>query len=667
MTTRRHRLVVAGLAVAAGVIVYAIATQFFPYHTPNHDEAVYLQQAAMLLEGRLFLDPPVVESLRPWFFVETGSGRLYPKYSPVPAAMFAVGKLLGGYRVGLALVAAGTVALTARIGTVVFDRQTGLLVGVLLLGSPLFLVDASVFLPYLPTTLWNLAFVVAYFHADRTGSQLSAAAAGLAIGIAFFARPYTAVLFALPVIGHALWTLRDLGREPLVRQAITAALGLAGVGTALAYNAVVTGDPLLFPYQAFAPQDGPGFGYREILGYSREYTPTLALRSNAEALWVYATKWVAGGALGTLAAALGLTVSLRRGLTPRQATLAGLFVTVPVGNLFFWGTLNTLGALDRAGDGLIHLLGPYYHVDLLVPTVVFGAVGLRIGWRSVRNRLANRPRVTARHVTAALVVCATVLAGAGVAMVAGPLADNSAVSERYEQAYTPFEKQAVGDDALVFLPAPYGDWLGHPFQSLRNDPGYDDGPVYALDQRQFAVVDAFPDRTLYRYTYRGSWAPTAGQTVEPRLREIEHARGAHVRHEIVLGVPRFAETVSYRLASENGSAYATTSATGRESLTLALSVDDRTATLDGGGNENRSVPVAGRETLRLTAFVDYGTGAGFSYRFEVPLTVESGAVRTLTPSVEVCRDGRLCDGEAAYVPGEHGTGITVETTLTTHD
>jgi len=667
MTPRRRRLAVAGLAVAAGALVYTIATQFFPYHTPNHDEAVYLQQAAMLLDGRLFLDPPVPDAFRPWFFVETGGGRLYPKYAPVPAAMFAVGELLGGYRVALALIAAGVVALTTRIGTAVFDRKTGLLAGVLLLASPLFLVDASVFLPYLPTTLWNLTFAVAYLHADRTGSKRSAAAAGLAIGIAFFARPYTAVLFALPFIVHALWTLRDLEREPLVRQGLTAALGLAGVGTALAYNTVVTGDPLLFPYQVFAPQDGPGFGHREILGYSREYTLALALRSNAEALWVYATKWVAAGALGTLAAVLGLGVSLRRGLTPRQATLAGLFVTVPVGNLFFWGTLNTLGALDRAGDGLIHLLGPYYHVDLLVPTVVFSAVGLRVGWRTVRNWLANRQRITAQHVTAALVLCAVVFSGSAVAIAAGPLADNTAVTERYEQAYTPFENRTVGDDVLVFLPTPYGDWLGHPFQLLRNDPGYDDGPVYALDQRQFAVVDAFPDRTLYRYTYRGSWAPTAGQTVEPRLQEIEHARGELVRHQIALGVPQFAETVSYRLASENGSAYAATDATGHESLSLALSVDDRTATLHGGGIENRSVPVSGRETLRLTAFVDYGTGAGFSYRFEIPLTVENGSVRTLTPAVEVCRDGRLCDGEAAYVPGEHETGIAVETNTTTHD
>jgi len=662
MMPRRYRLAVAGLAAVAAVLVAAITTQIFPFYTPNHDEAVYLQQAAMLLDGQLFLDPPVAEAFRPWFFVETDAGRLYPKYAPVPAAMFAVGKVLGGYRVALVLIAAGVVALTVRVVSTTFDRESGLLAGILLLGSPLFLVDASVFLPYVPTMLWNLAFGAAYLHADRTGNRWSAVAAGLAVGIAFFSRPYTAVLFATPFIAHALWTLRELDRTPLVQQGLTATFGIAGVVTALGYNAVVTGDPLVFPYQAFAPQDGIGFGQREILGYGREYTPALALRSNAEALWVFATKWVVAGALGTLAAIVGLAVSLRRGLSARQATLAGLFVTVPVGNLAFWGTLNTLGELDRAGDGLIHFLGPYYHVDLLVPTVAFAAVGLRAGWRSVRS-LDGRSRISARHVTVVLVVVATAFAGAGVGMAAGPLADNQAVTERYEQAYSPFEDQTVDDDSLVFLPTPYGDWLNHPFQPLRNDPGYDDGPVYALAERQFAVVDAVPHRSLYRYTYHGPWAPTAGQRVEPRLQRVEHVSGERVRLDAALGLPRFAESVSFRLASENGSEYAVVSAADRQSLATTVRVNATTATLGGDGIEPTTVPIAGRERLLVTAFVDYGTGAGFTYRFEVPLSTDGGTVRALSPYVEVCRDGRLCDGEAAYVPGTHMDGIAVDTAL----
>ncbi len=248
---RRPGVQAALLAAVGGVAVFALAHVVFPYHTSNHDEAVYLQQAAMLLEGQLFMDPPVTETFRPWFFVDAG-GKLYPKYTPVAAATFAVGGLLGGYRIALGLVAAATLALTYLTVREAFDGRTGVVATALLLGSPLFLVDASVFLSYVPTTMYNLGFAAAYLHADRTGSPRTAALAGLSIGLAFFSRPYTAVLFATPFVLHALWSLRALDPPVVARVGLTALCGLAGVGVTLAYNAVVTGDPLVFPYQVFA-------------------------------------------------------------------------------------------------------------------------------------------------------------------------------------------------------------------------------------------------------------------------------------------------------------------------------------------------------------------------------------------------------------------------------
>ena len=49
---RRERPLAALIAVLAGVAVFLIATEVFPYHSSNHDEGVYLQQASMLLEGQ---------------------------------------------------------------------------------------------------------------------------------------------------------------------------------------------------------------------------------------------------------------------------------------------------------------------------------------------------------------------------------------------------------------------------------------------------------------------------------------------------------------------------------------------------------------------------------------------------------------------------------------
>ena len=166
----RERALAGLLVVAGGAVAVAVGSLVFPFHSVNHDEGVYLAQAAMLLEGQLFLDPPVPELFRPWFFVERPDGTLYPKYAPVPAATFALGWLAGSPRLGLVGVTAGIVLSTYALAAALFDRRVGLLAAAALFTSPLFLLHSGVFLPYAPTTVWNLLFVYSYVRADRDRS-----------------------------------------------------------------------------------------------------------------------------------------------------------------------------------------------------------------------------------------------------------------------------------------------------------------------------------------------------------------------------------------------------------------------------------------------------------------------------------------------------------------
>ena len=686
MNRRRFRLSSGALAALAGAVVFLIATQLFPYHTANHDEAVYLQQAAMLLEGQLAIRPPVPEAFRPWFFVADGA-RLYPKYAPVPAAMFAVGKLVGTVRLSLTAIAAANVALTAGIAAAAFDRRTGLLAAAFLLGSPLFLVDSAVFLPYAPTTCLNLLFAFAYFRAARAEGARTvgrrrtrawALLAGVAIGAAFFARPYTAVLFAAPFIVHAaysLWVDRSLAR--LARLSLTALGGLAGVAAALTYNAAMTGSPLVFPYEAFAPRDGLGFGHREILGYAREYTPELALRANAEVVRTLFAEWVVAGPVGALLALLGLAIALRRASRPARwrgtftdaqarAILAGLFLTVIAGNVYFWGNLNILGSLDDPTDGLIAALGPYYHFDLLVPTAAFAARGALAIFDRLHESTAAR---TGRPRTAALALAfvgALALAGATGAVLAPTVQENAETTAAYERAYQPFEDREPSN-AVVFLPTPYGDWLNHPFQHLRNDPDFDGEVVYALRDGpdDLRVAGAYPNRSYYRYVYRGDWAPYAGETVDPALRRVERARGDRVAVNASFGVPASADRVSARVATDEGVGYYTVEGT-PATLSATLRVASGSASLDGPAvrpvGENATVPVADADEVVVQVFVSDGAG-GFSYRLELPVRRANGTVSALSPYREVCLIAEHCDGEAAYVPDAVPDDVAVETDL----
>ncbi|WP_417448676.1 glycosyltransferase family 39 protein [Haloplanus litoreus] len=355
--SRRERLLAAALVALAGLVVYWLAVDLFPYHSVNDDEGVYLAQAAMLLEGKLFLHPGALgELVRPWFFVaDTAGGDPGTTRStrPSPRASSPSGNS-SGTRTSCS---ASSPPATPRWCTRSRRRRStvgrGLSV-VALVGAPLFLFTSAVFLPYAPTTLLNLAFAVAYVRTMRRNSPRWGLVAGAATGLAFFARPYTAVCFATPFIAHALgslWWTRgsDRFRPTVVRLLAVAGVGAAGVGLTLAYNAVVTGDPLLFPYKAFGPNDGLGFGHHELLGYDRTYTPVLAAETTVRLLRTLTTEWTVAGPAGTLLALVGLATlpTDRDALTDPalsapalRALVFGLVPVVVLGNAYFWGTLN---------------------------------------------------------------------------------------------------------------------------------------------------------------------------------------------------------------------------------------------------------------------------------------------------------------------------------------
>jgi len=663
------RRVAAGLAVLAGVFAVLISTVVFPYRSINHDEGVYLQQAAMLLEGQLTIDPPVDGSLRPWFFV-AGDGGLYPKYAPVPAAIFAVGRALGEATLALGAVAAATVALTYATVTEAFEPRVGVVAAALLLATPLFLVQASVFLGYLPTLALLLAFAWAYLRADRTGDHRWAALAGAAVGLAFFARPFTAVLFAAPFVCHALWTTWVGGRPAIRRQLVTAALGLAGVATALGYNWLMTGAPLRFPYQVFGPRDGPGFGTRALLGHEVVYDLELAVESAGVALSTYVFRWSVAAPLGVLLAAIGLGLVLRRrrSVEPRALVLAGLFASIPIGQLAFWGTYNAIGRLDAPGFGLIGHLGPFYHLGLILPTAAFAALALVRGGEWLWPRLVDLDSRSAKAGAFAALVVAGGLGGVLAATaVADPVEQNLAVTDEYETAYEPIEAAGF-DRALVFLPTPYGDWLAHPFQYLRNDPDFDGDVIYAQDRRVFAVVEALPDRTLYRYAYRGDWFAPDGDPVTPTLRRLEHVAGERVRLETRAGVPPETVAVAATLETGSGRRVAVPLDPSDGAVHLSLLVDGDVARLEApDGSAVQTVPVSRNETLDLTVYVDTGGLDSFEYDLELPVRNENGTVRAITPRMGLCRAADQCDDGAAYVPGAHGPDVELETHLEATD
>ncbi|MFB6152005.1 MAG: ArnT family glycosyltransferase, partial [Haloarculaceae archaeon] len=746
------------ISLAAGVAVIAFAVDLFPYHSLNHDEGVYLQQAALLLEGKLQWRPPVPGAVRPWFFVREG-GRLYSKYSPVAPAMFAPGLAVGAPRLVLGAVAAGNAALVGLLGRAAFDDRTGILAAALLVTAPLFLLSSAVFLSYAPTTLLNLLFAVAYVRAVRKQSRGAALLAGAAIGLAFFSRPFTAVLFALPFVAHALvllagaWNVRervagtvrervtgavwradspDGGRSPdpwgrTLRLGSVAAVGAAFVVLALAYNRLLTGDPLVFPYQAFAPEDGIGFGHRGILNYERVYTPALALRANGRVVWQFLARWGPLGPLGSALAAVGLAAGLvapfvRRAVAtgrstktaptaaestgdsdsagaspddhdeydgmgqerpgddpdPRElpdlslrALLAGVAVSVVFGNVLFWGNLNLLAAMDDPTDGLIAHLGPFYHFDVLLPASVFAAAGAVTLADAVRGALGGVASPRLRRVAlAALLVASLVGAGGVEAGALGPPVErNAAYTDDVAAAYAPFESASFAD-ALVFVPTPYGGWLNHPFQWLRNDPALSGDAVYVMDRGasgDAASLDAFPERTPYRFTYRGDWPPEGAFT--PVVERLDLRSGERLRIETETGVVVGAQSATVRLEAGGESVqYGVERLSGPSETVTWVVGDGRARVLPRGlhrYSDAASVPVEGPTTVSLSVTYVQPGGSTITYRQELTVTATGGTVRALWPPEErVCRLTTDCGREGTYLRGgDYASGVELRSSV----
>ncbi|QHS18362.1 glycosyltransferase family 39 protein [haloarchaeon 3A1-DGR] len=704
----------------------------FAYHSSNHDEAVYLQQAAMLLDGQLALYPgDLADAFHPWFFIEDGD-RLYPKYSPVPAAMYAVAMaVVGEPRVTLAVVAAVNAFLVYRLGSMAADRRVGLVAAVVFAAAPLSLVTTAVFLPYAPTAALNLLFVVSYLYGVRDGSLRWAGVAGIAIGFAFFARPYTAVSVAAPFVLHALvTTLRAIDRDTLAalrsrsetlpnvvrRNLLTGTFGILFVGVTLAYNARMTGSPLVFPYEAFAPLDGPGFGRRRILGHSIEYTPELAVRANGYVIEYFLTRWMTAGGIGSAAALGGLAIAARRWIDrasdagfrrTASGLLAGTLVTIPLANLAFWGNYNVLATMSDPTDGLISQFGPIYYFDALVPLSVFAALGAVVGWRRLSGRLANlaaarwsdrrgsdRAGQAARVLAVGLLVLGVVLAGTVTASIASaPLERNAAHADKYEAAYEPIEAAEFEND-LVFVPTPYGEWQNHPFQYLRNDPGFDGPVVYALDRdpvADFAVIDAYPDREYRRFTYQGEWTPDPDRHVIPKLESLDVRRGGSLAATTTVGVPDRVSRARVRLSSETaGSEYVGYAVSDPEgSLTVDWRLTPEGVVLSGAGpnaSDPDPIPIGeDAETVVLTVTLVQPDGGTLTYRQEATVrpaaaaTAEGGtadgdaasgedAVEVIwPPKRSVCPLVRECGTEGTYIPDEpdaHLDGVAFETTVT---
>jgi|GEM_PF-792748 len=481
---RNPAVMVALLAVASATWAVVASHQVFPYLSDDHDEAIYLLQADALAHGHLFPPAPAhPESFSPWLSVLSGDKYLL-KYSPVHASFVALGILLGNPRLALGLIAGAVVVLAYLLAQEVLgDRKQAALASAFFAFSPLFLIQSVTFLPYSSSLLLLMAFAVALLRGMRSSGRSWLWASGFLLGLAVFARPFDAVLFAAP-LGLYFLISRWRDRRKLFGQAAWLALGAAlPILAMLAYYWAATGSPFRSPFSVLEPRDTLGFGNRKITPNHPDliFTPGHGLYGVIRHV-VLTSFWCFGGLvlIGFLLA--GLRRQQRGGPAPWLA-LVGL--TVPFGYLFFWGTFGT----GQRG-GLTAFLGPFYFLPLLVPLTFLAARGFTAFWQ--RDRLLG-----------VMAIMSMVIAS-GFLLVRGVQANLRATRE--DRLLYSTLAPIKDERSIVFLQPLYGPTLLHPFTGLRNSHDYDARTVYALDlgeHQDLDVIEDYPGRAAYRFRLEG--------------------------------------------------------------------------------------------------------------------------------------------------------------------
>jgi hypothetical protein len=470
------------------------------------DSVTYLFQAQTLARGDLTAPaPPLAGPARSEHFNQefllVRDGRWFGKYPPGYPAVLAIGVLAGGHWLVNPLLAALTLPLLYALAKILYADERPKNFGVLahacllLTVSPFFLVMSGSFMAHAAELFWTALFMVAWARAVAGGRGRWAVAAGVALGMLYLTRQFTALTVGLSFgVGWAMLSRRQAGRAAHFRSAVprlllfAAPFGLALLG----YQAVVTGDAFTDPRLLYWPYDrvgfGPGIGEAQNVftfvptsaGPAQQWAgdPAQPPRGNSPSLGLYNLGRNFSALQGTLFAwpplltlsLVWLAFLLRRPVAADWVLLV-MAAAIAGGYIAYWAA------------GIAY--GPRYFYAALPALILLSGRGL--------SALAA---ATSRRATAILL-----LALVGYSFVALPA---------HIEAYRGYNfvsgepraaiEQAINGPALVFVSVSDTDWWEYGAFFSGNTPWLDGEFVYARDRGQAAneaLGAAFPGRAAY--------------------------------------------------------------------------------------------------------------------------------------------------------------------------
>lgn len=436
------------------------------------DSVGYLFQAKLSAGGALWSPLPTYPEFFEHEFVVMNDDRWFAKYPPGFPALLALGVVMGAHWIVNPLAAGCSVLALYVLGARTVSRGVGLLAALLLALSPFFLFLSGELMAHTTGLLFALLFALCYVEMNR-GSRVAALLAGLALGIDFLIRPWTAIAIAAPFGIDLVARLIRTPKDTLVKSTYMAmALGLAPMLALFAlYSWLMTGSPTHSTMELWWSFDRLGFGSdRGIFGHS-PFNGLLNTLRNLNELSLSAFGWPP---LFTFTLAF-LPFVTRLGNRWDRLWLAAWF-SLMLGYLFWWA------------DGVMY--GPRFYHEALGFLCLLTARGA-----ALIGRLGALPG----RIAAAALLCTLVAVNLALYLpthVPGLRGYNYVSRARLDVV-----ERAGVRDAIVFVdPGGQYEWWNYGMLFSANSPWLDTSVLYARDLGPFneRLMREHPSRRFYR-------------------------------------------------------------------------------------------------------------------------------------------------------------------------
>ncbi|MDH3784175.1 MAG: glycosyltransferase family 39 protein [Acidobacteriota bacterium] len=476
-----------------------------------NDEAAYLFQAKIFAEGKLAADVPADAEFFAHEHVLQSEGRWFSKYPPLFSLLMVPWVWIGVPWMTNPLLAALTGFLIFKITQLLTDWRWGVVAWLLALTSPFFMMMAGSMMAHMTAAFLITASIYFTLRGLRDDETRWAILAGLCLGAAILARPYTALLaVSAPlflIATHAIH--RDQLRAGL-RFALTVALCVVPfVAAYLGWNQLNAPPESsgLNLYTAYHANDIVGFGPDKGSGWwvswgDWGHTPAKGLRSVTrfvENSSHHFLGWPGRFSLGLIVAAFfwGRRRAVFWGFIALTAALM-------IGHWAYWAAFHTG-------------YGARYWFSAAPVLLVLSAIGLReaLDLRCVPSDVLPQ-RVATGHLL-------------GIALVGLFIASNfsnyfpTQIRELAEYGgVTNLLKREMRereiDRSLVFV---WTEGVIYNEGFFLNDPFMKDGSIFAIDlgERNAELLRRYPDRPAYRWTRGRQLIPLRGVPGSPAVAE----------------------------------------------------------------------------------------------------------------------------------------------------